>query len=673
MFRRHQAGLIWIFGSALLSTEGKCETIEIAARDTTKSLVNLDSAVVSTYSDLLSPEQIGAARWVTDSTMNSGFGSDDISNALNSIPGVLMETRGMGGSRRINVRGSALRSPFGVRNTMLYLRGFVLTEADGTSPVEWLEPAWSGPMEMITGAAATTYGGAYGGALVARGAEFPEGMQYQRQIGTTGNTGTQGRLNVVLGGQNWNVRGNHSWNDGYRDHEWNQRWHLEANFRRVSRGNHVHQDWLAAQDGSWALPGAIKEDSDPLESPGKIYNAHVRRRRAHWGHHVHLPEIEVFKRRSTLDVWTLLRWTDKVNPYGTSPFYNGYKEESGLGGSFRIRQRFAPMTVGKVRMQAEWTAIGIADNNEVAEWSSAIEGVNSPLRYDLDLEQWRSQVAPSVAWAWDNGFRLETACALTYRARRAYGVANNATYDSPFQTGNVLPRIGLSLPVGDQWTMFAQLSSGFSDPTNFESLSTDGAGELPLPLAPELAWNGELGIRNQLLEGVIYHQTLRNAIVQVVDSLGATTFINSAGPVTMRGIEMMTQHSWNHHQLIASGSAQFHRWGELALPGSPPWTATLLHRWDLPVGHRSWNLQTWIRAVGATPLDSENSVDHPAYGTIHLQLNWDSSTEMQWSCGIRNVNNTAYSGWHQLNGVYGKYYNPAPPRTFWVGITWRAF
>ena len=93
-------------------------------------------------------------------------------------------------------------------------------------------------MEMITGAAATTYGGAYGGALVARGAEFPEGMQYQRQIGTTGNTGTQGRLNVVLGGQNWNVRGNHSWNDGYRDHEWNQRWHLEANFSRVSRGNH---------------------------------------------------------------------------------------------------------------------------------------------------------------------------------------------------------------------------------------------------------------------------------------------------------------------------------------------------------------------------------------------------------------------------------------------------
>ena len=325
--------------------------------------------------------------------MNSGFGSDDISNALNSIPGVLMETRGMGGSRRINVRGSALRSPFGVRNTMLYLRGFVLTEADGTSPVEWLEPAWSGPMEMITGAAATTYGGAYGGALVARGAEFPEGMQYQRQIGTTGNTGTQGRLNVVLGGQNWNVRGNHSWNDGYRDHEWNQRWHLEANFRRVSRGNHVHQDWLAAQDGSWALPGAIKEDSDPLNLPER-FTMRMFGEGALTGVIMFIfqrLECSSDEARSTSDAPSMDGQSESLR---TSPFYNGYKEESGLGGSFRIRQRFAPMTVGKVRMQAEWTAIGIADNNEVAEWSSAIEGVNSPLRYDLDLEQWRSQVAP---------------------------------------------------------------------------------------------------------------------------------------------------------------------------------------------------------------------------------------------------------------------------------------
>ncbi|MEC8361131.1 MAG: Plug domain-containing protein, partial [Bacteroidota bacterium] len=120
--------------------------------------VSLDSASIATFSPLLSPEQIAATRWTTDSTLTNGFGSADVSNALNALPGVLMETRGMGGSRRINVRGSALRSPFAVRNTMLFVRGFMLTEADGTSPVEWLDPAWSGGMELVSGAAATTFG-----------------------------------------------------------------------------------------------------------------------------------------------------------------------------------------------------------------------------------------------------------------------------------------------------------------------------------------------------------------------------------------------------------------------------------------------------------------------------------------------------------------------------------
>ena len=74
---------------------------------------------------------------------------------------------------------------------MLFVRGFMLTEADGTSPVEWLDPAWSGGMELVSGAAATTFGGAYGGALVVHGASNPELARLQTVMGTTGNSGLQ--------------------------------------------------------------------------------------------------------------------------------------------------------------------------------------------------------------------------------------------------------------------------------------------------------------------------------------------------------------------------------------------------------------------------------------------------------------------------------------------------
>ena len=96
--------------------------------------VHLDSAAIAAFSPLIPSEQIAGSRWVTDSTLVNGFGAHDVSNALNQLPGVSMETRGDGGSRRLNVRGSSLRSPFAVRNTQLFMHGFLMTEADGTSP-----------------------------------------------------------------------------------------------------------------------------------------------------------------------------------------------------------------------------------------------------------------------------------------------------------------------------------------------------------------------------------------------------------------------------------------------------------------------------------------------------------------------------------------------------------
>ena len=53
--------------------------------------VQLDSAAVSTYAPLLPSEQITMSLWTADSALTTGFGSPDVANALNAIPGVLME------------------------------------------------------------------------------------------------------------------------------------------------------------------------------------------------------------------------------------------------------------------------------------------------------------------------------------------------------------------------------------------------------------------------------------------------------------------------------------------------------------------------------------------------------------------------------------------------------
>jgi len=637
--------------------------------------VSLDSAAIATYSPLLAPEQIAATRWATDSTLVNGFGSADVSNALNALPGVLMETRGMGGSRRLNVRGSALRSPFAVRNTMLLVRGFMLTEADGTSPFEWLDPAWSGPMDLISGAAATTFGGAYGGALEVHGAKNPQRARIQSITGTTGHGGLQARLNAAAQIQGWNIRVSRTQNSGYRDQEWNRRLHFEADH---AWGNDKikHYDWIAVQDGSWGLPGAVDSltaftDSLATQAPGQAFDAHVRRRRALWGHHLHIPNLSPKQHRSSLDVWSLLRWTDKTNPFGTSDFYNGYKEESGTGGSLRIRQRFAEWSYQNVDFQAEWTLLAVMDLGQFAQWDDALAGPEGALEYDLDIRQSRAHWAPALSWAWDSGWRLETSAALSQRSRLAQGVSADTAYLSPFNATQILPRVGASKSLGTSWTAFVQASSGFSDPTNFESLSTDITGALPAVLDAERAWTLETGFRHSQGEIVLYHQQVNRAIVQSIDTLDNPTFVNASAPVTMQGIEWRAQQSWPRHQIQGSGAFQFHRWEEGDLPGSPQWMANVQHRWKAWERTHQWTLQTWIRAVGATPLNNDATEVHPAYATVNVDLGWTPpSAPVHVSMGLRNATNTSYSGWHQLNGFSGKLYNPAPPRTWYLSAVW---
>ena len=183
--------------------------------------------------------------------------------------------------------------------------------------------------------------------------------------------------------------------------------------------------------------------------------------------------------RRSLEVWTLARWTDKVNPFGTSPFFNGYKEESGWGGSLRIRERFATWQRRNAKVQAEWNFMSTFDDGDFALWESAVEQNGSDQLYDLNIRQTRTHWAPSVAMAWSGGWRLETSAALSMRTRSAKGVALDESYDAPFETWGLLPRIGMSKSLGNWGHWFVQASTGYSDPTNFESLS-DRFGWCPL-------------------------------------------------------------------------------------------------------------------------------------------------------------------------------------------------
>ena len=256
-------------------------------------------------------------------------------------------------------------------------------------------------------------------------------------------------------------------------------------------------------------------------------------------------------------------------------------------------------------VQAEWNFMSTFDEGAFALWESATEQTASDQLYDLNIRQMRTHWAPSLALAWPSGWRLETATALSVRARSATGVASNQPYDAPFETWGVLPRLGISKDVGGWGHWFAQASTGFSDPTNFESLATDADGALPTPLRAEQALTVETGLRHAQAELVFYHQTVGNAIVQVVED-EAEMFINEGDPLTMAG--KPHQPPFRTPRLACHGSAANACARPIASTGAPnqaatarlpKWTATI-HTWHLWQREHQWRLCR-IRVVGETP------------------------------------------------------------------------
>ena len=87
--------------------------------------------------------------------------------ALNAVPGVRMEERSPG-SYRLSLRGSLLRSPFGVRNVKVYLDEIPLTDAGGNTYFNMLDAGSARSIEVLKGPDGSLFGANSGGVVLLR-------------------------------------------------------------------------------------------------------------------------------------------------------------------------------------------------------------------------------------------------------------------------------------------------------------------------------------------------------------------------------------------------------------------------------------------------------------------------------------------------------------------------
>ncbi len=105
-----------------------------------------------------------AAAAIIDSTQLQLQTSQSLVPALNTIAGVRMEERSPG-SYRLSLRGSLLRSPFGVRNVKVYLNEYPLTDAGGNTYFNALAANAINTIEIIKGPDGSLFGANSGGVV----------------------------------------------------------------------------------------------------------------------------------------------------------------------------------------------------------------------------------------------------------------------------------------------------------------------------------------------------------------------------------------------------------------------------------------------------------------------------------------------------------------------------
>ena len=127
----------------------------------------LQEVVVNAFLSHQHWKAVPAAVAIITSKEINRYSNTSLVSVLNTIPGLRMEERSPA-SYRLSVRGSLLRSPFGVRNVKVYWNEIPLTDAGGNTYLNLVDINQLTGAEIIKGPAASMYGAGTGGALLLR-------------------------------------------------------------------------------------------------------------------------------------------------------------------------------------------------------------------------------------------------------------------------------------------------------------------------------------------------------------------------------------------------------------------------------------------------------------------------------------------------------------------------
>ncbi|MES9972115.1 MAG: TonB-dependent receptor [Candidatus Thiodiazotropha sp.] len=611
-----------------------------------------------------------------------------LDESLSKVPGIFMQNRyNFAQDLRVSIRGFGARSAFGIRGIKVIVDGIPETLPDGQANVDSIDIGSIGNMQVIRGPVSSLYGNASGGALLIESEEPPE-TPFISFRPTFGEDGFQ-KHQLKFGGSNdrfdYLVNLSDLSYDGYRDHSATELSSLNSKFGVDLDGGARFSTILNYTDSPQADdPGGLTEalvDEDPTQA---------------WTRNLSLDSGEKLEQ-------TRLGFV--------------YDRPVGDRGELRVRNYYVSRDLAN-RLPIGATGHGILlDRFAVgggAQYthSAPLSGHANRLTLGLDLDrqederkryllagdelgtkiQDQDEQVDSIGLYVQNEYSISERMELTLGGR--YDRLDFDVEDNFLSNGDdsgdrsfrkFSPSLGLRFTPRPGLNLYANISRSFESPTAVELRDPDGAG-FNQELDPQVATNYEIGVKGRLGSKARYDLALFT--MDVTDELvpfevDDIEFYENAGESRRNGLEVQlviepvqhliatlayTYSDFEFDEFIDDNGNDF---SGKTIPGVPENLLSADFTYTHPNGVYGQFTALYVDEIYA---NNANTVTNDAYTVADLRLGYTKffgPWELSPFIGVNNMFDKEYNGNVRINAFGGRYFEPAPDRDIYAGLTLR--
>ena len=590
---------------------------------------------------------------------------------LGSIPGLFTQNaNNYAQDLRISLRGFGSRAAFGIRGVKIIIDGIPETTPDGQGQLDNLPLGLLKSFEVLRGPSASLYGNASGGVIYLNTLDKLEGKAAQFKVifGSYGfqsyqfNTSLQNEKTVAL------IHANRTQTNGFRKNSG-----FEQNLFNI-KVKHLFTSQSSIQLQLNYTNSPVAEDAGglTLEETGADWNQ-ARQRNLDYNTYESIDQFKAGLRwkqnwgsQWDLDTYGFYSYRDF---YGKLPFENGgiidlNRNYFGFGSRLNYKQEKHRWQIGieTLKQQDQRDRYLNLKGIQGRRSFSQLESFNSLGIYILDEIEWEQ-------------FFLRTS--LRYDDLNLG--ADSVFEDQKYQVLN--PSIGLSYEMAAKQRLFANFSTSFETPTLSE-LSSNPSGKegLNLELNPSRALNYELGwkglwSKSRIEANVFFIKSSNEILPYELEAFSGRSFYRNAGATERFGFELSGIYKTKALEVQASITQARYEFSESetvqgnALPGIPNSQFFLQLGYMTPT---NWKFQLTGESIGSFYADNLNIVQIDAYQRVRLQGGKTISLgglNADLYAGINNLFNVQYFDNVRLNAFGKRYYEPAPGRNVFFGLS----